>query len=66
MKVRIKQFGNSSAILASDFQFFFWGGQRLTQNRPGFLQIGKAGGGQILSPLRNFCLDGPIDLKFGM
>ena len=25
-----------------------------------------AGGGQILPPLCNFCLDGPIELKFGM
>ena len=39
----------------------------LTLNRPGFLQIGMAGGGQILPPaLCNFCLNGPIDLKFGM
>ena len=30
---------------------------------PSFLQIGMAGGGQILC---NLCLDGPIDLKFGM
>ena len=33
----------------------------------GLLQIGMAGGGQILSPpLCNFCLNGPIDLKFGV
>ena len=38
----------------------------LTLNRPGFLQIGMARGGQILSSLLcNFCLNGPIDLKFG-
>ena len=31
------------------------------------LQIGMAGRGQILpAPLCNFCLNGPIDLKFGM
>ena len=39
-------------------------------NRPGFVQIGMAlvgrGEGQILPPLRNFCLNSPIDLKFGM
>ena len=38
----------------------------LTLNRPGFLQIGMARGGRICPPLCNFCLDGPIDLKFGM
>ena len=40
----------------------------LTLNRPGFLQIDMAGGGQILPPppLCSFCLNGPIDLKFGM
>ena len=38
----------------------------LILNRPGFLQIGMAGGGAYSAPLCNFCLDGPIDLKFGM
>ena len=39
----------------------------LTQNRPGFLQIGMAGGEQILPPpLTAICLDGPIDLELGM
>ena len=38
----------------------------LTLNRPGFLQIGMARGGAYSAPLCNFCLDGPIDLKFGM
>ena len=41
----------------------------LTLNRPGFLQIGMAGGGgggERFCPLCNFCLNGPIDLKFGM
>ena len=39
----------------------------LTLNRPGVLQTGMAGGGQILStPFCNFCLGGPIDLKLGM
>ena len=39
----------------------------LTLNRPGFLQIGMAGdGGRFCPPPRNFCLNGPIDLKFGM
>ena len=40
--------------------------KQLTLNRPGFLQIGMARRGQILSPLCNFCLNGPIDMKFGM
>ena len=40
--------------------------EALTLNRSGFVQIGMAGGGQILPPLCNFCLNGPIDLKFGM
>ena len=31
----------------------------------GLLKIGMAGGGQVL-PLCNFCLNDPIDLKFGM
>ena len=35
----------------------------LTLNRPGFLRTGMAGGGQILPPLCNFCLDAPIDLN---
>ena len=42
---------------------------QLTLNRPGFLQIGMAGGGGgggRFCPLCNFCLGGPIDLKFGM
>ena len=35
----------------------------LTLNRPGFLQIGMAWGrADSVSP-RNFCLNGPIDLK---
>ena len=38
----------------------------LTLNRLGFLQIGMAGAGADSAPLRNFCLNGPIDLKFGM
>ena len=40
----------------------------LTLFRLGFLQIGMArgGGGADSAPLCNFCLDGPIDLKFGM
>ena len=38
----------------------------LTLNRLGFLQIDMAGGGQILLPLCNFCLNGPIDRKLGM
>ena len=41
----------------------------LTLNRPGFLQIGMAGGGgggADSAPLHNFCLNGPIDLKLGM
>ena len=33
----------------------------LTLNRPGFLQIED-----YALPLCNFCLDGPIDLKFGL
>ena len=38
----------------------------LTLNRTGFLQIGMAGEGRFCSPLCNFCLNGPIDLRFGM
>ena len=39
----------------------------LTLNMPGFLQTGMAGrGGGDSSHLCNFCLNGPIDLKFGM
>ena len=34
---------------------------RVNLNRPGFLQIGIAGG-----ELCNFCLDGSVDLKFRM
>ena len=48
----------------------------LILNRLGFLQIGMAGGGgggggvggghNLPPPPCNFCLDSPIDLKFGM
>ena len=43
----------------------------LTLNRPGFLQIGMAGESQLVPfppplPACNFCLNGLIDLKFGM
>ena len=39
----------------------------LTLNRPGFLQIWIAGeGGGDSALLCNFCLECPIDLKFGM
>ena len=30
---------------------------------PSFLQIGMAGEGRFCSPLSNFCLNGPVDLK---
>ena len=38
----------------------------LTLNRPGFLQIGMARGGENVLPPCNFCLNGRIDLKLGM
>ena len=37
----------------------------LTLKSPSFWQIGMAGGGRFCL-LCNFCLNGPIDLKFGM
>ena len=50
---------NLEAIMAST--------HALTLNRLGFLQIGMAREGQILPPpLCNFCLNGSVDLKFGM
>ena len=51
------------------FEYFLCGSNNLlTLNRPSFLQIGMAEGGQILPPppLCNFCLNGPIDLKLCM
>ena len=57
-----------------------WGGGRrrslrnlsksiLTLNRPAFCRLvwlGGGGGEEEFARFRNFCLNGPIDLKFGM
>ena len=54
------------ALYAEEDLHIFMMRDDLTLNRPGFLQIGMAGGRADSSPLCNFCLSDPFDLKFGM